>query len=46
MDNLKLVNIKELLKLEGGTSIVTEKNKPNINLMANAFVNLRRETIK
>jgi hypothetical protein len=40
------VNIKELLKVEGAKCIVKEKNKPNITLMAKAFMNLRKETLK
>lgn len=40
------LDIKALLELEGAENIVTEKNKPNIKLMAQAFINLEKESIK
>lgn len=46
MSKMKSVSIKELLNVEGAHCIVTEKNKPNMTLMASAFINLRKETIK
>lgn len=43
---MELVNIMELLKEENKNVIVTEKNKPNLSLLAQAFINLRKESLK
>jgi len=42
--NTKKFNIEELLKVEGAKCVVTEKNEPNITLIAQAFINLSKQT--
>lgn len=44
MEKPKKFNIEELLKIEGAKCVVTEKNEPNITLIAQAFINLRKQT--
>ena len=46
MDKMGRVDIMELLKVDSAKCNVTEKNKPNLKLMANAFISLRKESIK
>ncbi|MGE6488791.1 hypothetical protein [Paenisporosarcina sp. NPDC076898] len=40
----KVINIEELLKVEGAKCTVTEKNEPNISIIAQAFINLGNQS--